>query len=695
MRQPLALLTATLVALAGASSAHAQRTGRDSARAVDTVKVVGRVDDLIGTAGSASEGHVGQVDLRERPITREGELLETVPGLIVTQHPGDGKANQYFVRGFNLDHGTDFQTRLDGMPLNMPTHGHGQGYTDLNFLIPELVDYLDYKLGVYHAELGDFGSAGGAEFHLMRSLDRPFGTVTGGANGFARLAAGGSTTVGGGTLLLGGEAKRYDGPWVRPEDIRKYSGVARWSTQRGTSDWSLLAMAYGNEWNASDQIPRRAVAQGLVSRFGQIDTTDGGDARRYSLSGSYRHVGARAVREVQLFGVYSDLDLYSDFEYFLGDASRGDQFAQRDRRVVLGLNAVQTQQVQALGATHVVKVGLQNRTDLIGDVGLFNTAARARTGTVSDDRVTETGTGVFVEAESRWRPWFRTVLGVREDAYTFDVSSDEAANSGHRTAAIASPKASLIFTPGGGAEVYVSGGLGFHSNDARGTTIRVDPSTGEAVPRVDPLVRSRGAELGLRAQPVPGLRSTVSLWALDLDSELLFIGDAGATEPSAASRRSGVTVANFYRPSGGLPPLALDADVSFARARLHGAGVDAGASHVPGALENVLAAGATWSPAGRGVFGALRVRHFGAYPLTEDNSVRARASTLLNADAGYTLGSGTRIQASLLNVLNAEVDDIQYYYASRLRGEPVGGVEDVHFHPAEPRQLRVSVGWRF
>ena len=213
----------------------AAQAGRDTAAAqnVDSLVVTGRYDDLIGIAASASEGRIGAADLRLRPITREGELLETVPGLIVTQHSGDGKANQYFIRGFNLDHGTDFQTRIEGMPLNMPSHAHGQGYTDVNFLIPELVDYLDYRLGVYHPELGDFGSAGGAEFHLVKSLRRPFASVTGGEDGLARLAAGASTALGGGNLLVGGEAKSYDGPWQLAQELRKFSGMARYSWDRG------------------------------------------------------------------------------------------------------------------------------------------------------------------------------------------------------------------------------------------------------------------------------------------------------------------------------------------------------------------------------------------------------------------------------------------------------------------------------
>lgn len=685
-----AAVDATFARLLHAQASSPQATGDATTKAHELapLAVTGRSDDLIGVAATASEGRVGAADLRLRPITREGELLETVPGVIVTQHSGDGKANQYFTRGFNLDHATDFQTRVEGMPVNMPSHAHGQGYTDLNFLIPELVDYLDYRLGVYHAELGDFGSAGGADIHLVGWLDRPFATVSAGEYGLARLAAGGSTRLGRGDLLVGGEAKAYSGPWDVAEGLRKFSGVARYSWERGASQFSVLGMAYRNRWNASDQIPLRAVEAGLIDRFGQIDGTDGGNTQRYSLSGAWRHAGARSVQEVQLFGIYSDLSLFSNFEYFLSDPVHGDQFNQREQRMVLGANASHTQELGALGVAHLFKIGVQSRADFLRPVGLYRTQARARLNTVRQDEVTEWGSGLFVEAESRWRPWFRSVVGARADIYTFDVTANIPANSGQRTAAIVSPKASLGFTPSRTVELYLSGGFGFHSNDARGTTITVDPESGAPAEPVDPLVRSRGAEVGARATPLPGWRSTLSLWALGLDSELLFVGDAGITEPAAASRRRGVTWANFYRPN---PQLALDVDVSLSRARFHG--VAPGEDHIPGALENVIAAGATWSSPRQGVFGALRLRHFGSYPLIEDNSVRATATTLFNAEAGYLLRSGIRIQVSVLNLLDTRASDIQYYYASRLPGEPADGINDIHFHPVEPRQVRVTLAW--
>ena len=506
----------------------------------------------------------------------------------------------------------------------------------------------------------------------------------------ARFAAGSSTHVGDGDLLFAGEAKSYNGPWVLREDVRKFSGLSSYAWTRGASQFSVLGMAYRNRWNSNDQVPNRAVDDGTISRFGQVDTTDGGGSQRYSLSGSWHHVAATSVQDVQLFGIYSNLALYSDFTYFLDNPDRGDQFNQTDRRTILGGNATHTQQWDAFGVSHLIKLGSQTRVDLINGLGLYRTQERARYETVREDRVHESGTGVFIEAESRWTPWFRSVLGAREDLYTFNVRSDRADNSGQRMAAITSPKVSLIVTPSRSTELYASGGFGFHSNDARGTTISSDPSSGEPVQRVDPLVRSRGGELGLRATLFEGLRTTVSVWALDLDSELLFTGDAGTTEPAAASRRRGVTLANFFRPS---PSLALDADVSFASARF--SGVEAGRTNIPGSLENVIAAGITWSPAPIGVFGALRLRRLGSYALVEDNSVRARPSTLISADGGYHLASGTRIQVSVLNVLNGHAEDIQYFYTSRLRGEPAEGTDGIHSHPVEPRQVRISLQYDF
>src|SRR5262245_39315281 len=378
------------------------------------IVVHGRVDDLTSLATTASQGYVGARELRQRPLLREGELLESVPGLIMTQHSGDGKSNQMFVRGFNLDHGTDFHTSVEGMPVNVVTHAHGQGYTDLNFIIPEFVDHIEYFLGPYYAGIGDFGAAGGAEFNYRKTLDRPFVSGGLGAHGFARLTGGAPTPFLGGDLLAGGELKNYDGPWHLPQNLQKQSGLARWSRSAGTQSFSLLVLAYDNRWNASDQVPLRLLNAGAIDRFSQIDSTLGGASRRYSLSGEWVRSAGQGGQRAQVYAIHSDLDLFSNFTYFLDNDTAGDQIRQRDRgRWTLGANAVHVQPLTHDGA-HRLIFGLQTRYD-IADVALYRARARVPTQTVRADDVKEWGTGVYVEANSRWTPALRTVLGLRAD----------------------------------------------------------------------------------------------------------------------------------------------------------------------------------------------------------------------------------------------------------------------------------------
>ena len=687
-----AIASASLVGALSAQQTDTSATVRARADSstlttLRTVRVRGRADDLVGVATTASQGRVGRADLRLRPLQREGEILEAVPGMILTQHSGDGKANQMVVRGFNLDHGTDFQTRLESMPLNLPTHGHGHGYTDLNPLIPEFVDHLEYKLGPMFAEIGDFGSAGGATLHLARSFASPVALLESGAFGYRRTVLGAGTTKGRSQLLLGGEAKQYDGPWEQPQRLGKFSGMARWTWRGRTNELSLLALGYANRWNSTDQIPSRVVASGAIGRFGQVDPTLGGDAQRQSLSLAWTRTRKRGSLTVDAFVVRHALTLFSNFTYFLDNAAAGDQINQTDDRTLGGVNAELTTVGIVAGIPHLLRSGVQLRGDDIA-VGLYRSVARVRGDTVRRDGIDQGSLGGYVSVESRWHPRLRTVLGMRQDVYGFRVRSNDPRNSGTRSAAIASPKASMVFTPTTGTELYLGGGFGFHSNDARGTTIRIDPVSEAPVDAVDPLVRSRAAEVGLRTSAGEWLRTTASVWSLQLDSELLFVGDAGTTEALGRSRRVGVTMANYLKPT---TTLTLDSDLSFTRARFADAGPDS--DRIPGALERVITAGATWEPVA-GVHAIARVRHFGSSALIEDNSVRGTPTTLLNVSVGTTF-RGTRLTASLLNAANARSSDVQYYYTSRLAGEAGTGVADVHVHPVEPRMLRVGVSRGF
>jgi hypothetical protein len=655
---------------------------------VQEVIVTGRSENLVGEAQSATQGTVGQEQLKERPILRNGELLETVPGVIVTQHSGAGKANQYFLRGFNLDHGTDFATYLDGMPINLPTHAHGQGYTDVNFLIPELVDGIDYRKGPYFAEEGDFSSAGSARLRYVTTLPQSLASVELGRFGFLRSALVHSVEVGPGRIIGGFEGYHYDGPWDVPENFVRMNGVLRYAQGEARNGWDVTVMGYRGTWTATDQVARGAVDSGLVDRFGSLDPTTGGRSHRYSLSGSWRTGDADAVTRVNAYFIEYKLDLFSNFTYFLDDPVNGDQFEQFDHRFILGGAVAHQWFDQWFGFDVDNEVGLQTRNDLIPEVSLHKTSARSRLSTVRDDRVVENTLGLYARNRTEWTPWFRTEAGLRGDFYWFDVDSSRAANSGTSNAAMASPKLSLVFGPWAQTEFYLNGGLGFHSNDARGTTITVDPTDGITPARsVDALVRTKGADLGVRTGVVPGLQSTLSGFILDIDSELLFVGDAGITEPSRPSRRIGFELAKYYTP---LPWLTVDADVAWTRARFRDS--DPAGNRIPGAIEGVVAAGVSVHDL-EGFLASLRVRYFGPRPLIEDNSQRSGSTTLVNARIGYEYKQAT-IALDVFNLLNAKADDISYFYPSRTT--PAGAAtDDVHFHPAEPRAFRVSLTLRF
>ena len=665
-------------ALLYAASASAGEPGEAT---VASVTVVGHYDNAVGTSDAASEGTVTSGLIRNRPALRTGELLEFVPGMIVTQHSGDGKANQYFLRGFNLDHGTDFATHVDGMPVNMRSHAHGQGYTDLGFLIPELVQRIEYKKGPYFASEGDFSSAGSARMRLADRLPNGTATVSIGENGYRRMVLTDSEAARGGNVVYGLELHRNRGPWQTPEDLRKYSATVRYVHGSSSDGFSVTAMAYRNTWNATDQVPVRAVEGGQLGRFDGVDASDGGATSRYSLSWTLRKRGAGSLTEVDAYAVASSLDLYSNFTYFLDNPDDGDQFTQSERRRMAGLNAAHSWTGSVNGLAMRNKAGLQARADRLAPVGLYRSVQRGRGATVREDRLTEASAGVYFENTIAWLPSFRSVAGVRYDIYRFDVDSSSGGNSGRASDGIASPKLSLVFGPWSKTELFVNAGKGFHSNDARGATQAASPVT--------PLVATRGMELGARTEIIPGLQSSLALWRLDIDSELLFIGDARDTEASRASSRRGLEWNNHYIAA---PWLLFDVDLAVSRARF--TQPDPAGPRIPGSLGKVASFGATVTKLGRWS-GGVQARYFGPRPLVEDGSVKSRSTALLYGRIGYAVSKATRISLDVFNLLDRRASDVDYLYRSRLRGEQAGGVEDIHFHPVEPRSVRLTLAHDF
>jgi hypothetical protein len=639
------------------------------------------------TAASATT--ISGAEVNAQPFSRPGEALEVVPGLIVTQHSGEGKANQYFLRGFNLDHGTDLAIKIDGMPVNMPTHGHGQGYADINFMIPELIQSVNVRKGPYFADVGDFGSAGSLTIDYINRLPKNILETTNGTFGYHRGLAAGSTTVGAGTLLAAVEGVKYNGPWDVADNVRKINGVLRYSQGTATDGFTLSAMAYSNGWNSTDQVAQRAIDQSIIGRFGTLDPTDGGVSSRFSLSGNWAQSSEYGQSKVNAYAINSSLRLYNNFTYFLDDPINGDQFSQMDRRTVYGLSASHAFDVRVGGIETQTRVGLQTRGDDIR-VGLFKTLQRETLSTVREDSVREGNVGLWADTTARWTDWLRTTVGVREDYFAGRVLSDTPQNSGNAQASMTSPKAGIVLGPWHKTEFYGNAGYGLHSNDIRGATITVDPID-KVTPqdRVPLLVRSKGAEIGIRTRAVEGLTSSLAVFVLDFDSELLFVGDAGTTEPSRPSRRVGVEWTNQYQI---LPWMRLDLDVAYTRARF--TDFDPAGHFIPGAPAWVAAGGVTFGGES-GWFGALRGRYFGPRPLIEDDSVRSQASLIFNARAGYKFDNGLRLQLDVLNLFNAKTNQIEYHYLSRLPGEPIGGVADRHVHPAEPLAVRLTLAGRF
>ena len=636
-------------------------------------------ENLVGIAQSASQGAITAKQLEVRPFMRQGEVLETVPGVIITQHSGEGKANQYFLRGFNLDHGTDFASTVAGVPVNMPTHAHSHGYSDINFLIPELVAGVQYSKGPYFADQGDFATAGASNINYATTLDRPTVHVQFGSFDYARLYAAASPKVGVGHLLAAVETANNAGPWTVPDDYRKWNGVVRYTIGDNLNGFSLTGMGYQAKWNATEATPLRAIEAGFP-RFGSIDPSDGGRSYRYSVSGDWQHSKGQTLTKVTAFGMGYDLSLISNFTFFLDDPIHGDQRQQLDHRFVTGAKAFQRRLTRLGERTMQNTYGVNFRNDDVMRVALIHTQARQPLDALGDASAIVTSAGAFYQNEMEWTPWLRTTAGIRLDGQHFNVTDKLiAVNSGTASASIVSPKGTVTFGPWKGNEVYVNAGTGFHSNSALGTTIKQDIN-GNLVDPVTPLVRAKGAEIGFRSVRIPHLQSTTSLWMLKLGSELVYNGDVGATEPGPASNRYGVEFANYYSPTHWL---VFDGDVSWSHARF------ATGEYVPEAVGVVVSGGASIDNFHR-TFASLRLRYFGPRTLVEDNSIRSDSTTLLNFEGGYQFMKKLRINLDVFNLANAAVSDIDYYFASRLPGEPLGGVEDIHTHPAVPRTARVS-----
>jgi len=702
--------------LAAARLVRADAAASVSSTSLETVTVVATG---VSNASAASVGDVSQEQLSSQPLLRAGAILENVPGLIVTQHSGEGKANQYFLRAFNLDHGTDLASEVDDMPVNMPTHAHGQGYSDLNFLIPELVADLHYKKGPYYADEGDFATAGAVRMDLL-SEAAPGVSIGYGEDGYRRGLLMGSTPLGSGTLLGAGEVYHNDGPSNVPDDYNRLTGVLRYRSGTELDFWTLTAMAYSGKWNATDQVPQHSIDEGLIDRFGSLNPTDGGESSRSSLS--FNRIRRSDIDQVQVsaYVIHYKLDLWSTFTYYLKDPIYGDQMLQHDDRVVYGFKASKTWFRTLAGLPMTNVVGLQARLDDIRDVAIHPTYGRQIIGTTQDAGVTESTAAVYAENTLQWRPWLQTTLGLRADGFNFDVrdkmrnadgscnidSDPLGCNTGKKRASIFSPKLGIVLGPWASTTYFIDVADGYHSNDARGVT-RSGQNPGD--PPVTPLTRATSAEVGLTSTIIPNWQTSLDVFLLKLQSELVFSGDAGVTSPSGATTRTGVEWSNTFHLNRWI---SAELNAAFTRGRFDhdvppddlGCG-DAAPRHpctqpieitgryIPNSPTNVIDAGLTaHSP--WGWFGAVRARHFGESPLVVDDSARSPAYTTVDLQVGYRASDHWLVALDVFNLFDVKWNDIEYDYVSRLKNE-ASPQADYVVHPGVPRTLRARFEYYF
>jgi outer membrane receptor protein involved in Fe transport len=713
------LLRQLLAGAALALTASAARAADDAVAAppaVSEVVVTASRQDLLGIATTASQGSVTQQELSLRPVYRVGQLLESTPGLVVTAHSGEGKANQYLVRGFNLDHGTDIANFVDDMPINRPTNTHGQGYSDLNFEIPELAQGLDYTKGPYYAAIGDFGAVASTHLKLADEVPNQV-AVSGGSFGIYNALLAGTHHIDDDDRIVGGIYYGHlDGPFDHPDNFRKFAAEIRYSHGDTADGYSATLMYYKGDGNFTTDQPLRAIQEGLIDRFGTLDPTDGSSSERISLSGHYGATGEGWKFSSSAYYIHSRMTLWNDFTHFLDNPVNGDQEAQDETRDTFGGQLSLALDHQFGSIDNELVVGLQARRDT-AYVDRRHTEARqtldyceieqpagpatpipAVNGACNADNIRLLDLGGYLEDTTHWTPWLRTVVGLREEYYQ---ASDHSlisgfSGSGHQT--LAQPKGSIVLGPFFQTELYLSAGRGFHSDDVRGVFGTV-PLSGvpDLAGKTPLLAAATGEEVGLRTNIVPKLSVQLAVFQEDFQSELAYNPDVGQDEASAPSRRQGVEVSAEYRP---FRWMELNADLAFSKARYRG---DA-ATLADFGLSGPFIANAPSFIGSFGIlvdnlgpwFGGLQWRDLGKYPISDGEEFpQDNGYSEINLDVGYKFDAHLKAQLTIFNLTNTKADAAAYFYTSRLPGEPAAGVADVQVHPLEPISAVAKVTYDF
>lgn len=631
---------------------------------------------------------VSSLDIRLRPTNTSQDILRMVPGLFIAQHAGGGKAEQIFLRGFDIDHGTDISLNVDGIPVNMVSHAHGQGYADLHFLIPETVERVQFAKGPYYAPYGNLATAGYVGFQTKNALDKSMIKLQGGqfdtyrAVGLFNLLDA-SQTIRVHNAYLATEYFFSNGYFDSPQAYNRFSAFLKYNAALSNNHYlSASVSTFTSRWDASGQIPERAVESGQIGRFGAIDDTEGGSTGR--TNANFQLVSllddGSSVRNQFYFSRY-DFELFSNFTFFLNNPVDGDQIRQREKRSIFGYNGAYNRSDEWLGAEWRTEVGLNFRHDAVNNNELSRTKGRQ---TILEPLalgdVNEYNVGIYFDENIRVNPWFTLNAGLRVDQFQFLYVDKLKENYDRQieTASVVSPKLSAYFTVNDRLQLFANSGIGFHSNDTR----VVVAQNGQQI-----LPRAFGVEAGAIFKLTPRLLLSASVWNLDLEQEFVYVGDEAVVEPSGETRRQGIDLAGRWQLRDWL---FADFDVNYTFARA----VEAPENEdfIPLAAGLTSIGGLTFELK-NGFNGSLRYRYLGDRPANEDNSVIAEGYFLMDAVVNYTK-SKYELGFSIQNLWNRAWNEAQFDTESRLFSE-LNPVSEIHFTPGTPFNLNVSFSYFF
>lgn len=641
----------------------------------------------INSKKGSSLNTIGQVDIRLRPVQSSQDVLRIVPGLFIAQHAGGGKAEQIFLRGFDIDHGTDIAITVDGIPVNMVSHAHGQGYADLHFLIPETVEKVNFDKGPYFTQKGNLATAAYVDFSTRAFLDENILKAEAGRFNTQRLAGmlkifDRKTEKKRQQFYIASEYLSTDGYFESPQDFHRFNLMGKFNTWFGNqSQLTASASTFDSRWNASGQIPDRAVQSGMISRFGAIDDTEGGHTSRSNFNIQFNKQWKNNWKTTdQLYFSRYAFNLYSNFTFFLDDPVNGDMINQREKRNTWGYTTTASKTWLPGGKKAVTESGFGFRTDQVMDIELSKASRTRFFQAIRKGDVKEQNVFAWLNQDIELGKQFNLNAGIRYDHFVFRYRDELAGATGFssRQKGIISPKLNLSYTAGPGLKLYLNNGIGFHSNDSR---VILDNQAKDILPRV------YGTDFGMILKPQKNLILKTALWHLFSEQEFVYVGDAGIVEPSGKTRRMGIDISARYQINSWL---FADADFNFTRARA--IEEPKGEDYVPLAPSFTSMGGLT-AKSKKGISAAVRYRAIGKRPANEDNSVVAEGYLLLDAVISYRIRKW-ELNISAENLLNRDWREAQFDTESRLRFESAP-VSEIHYTPGSPRFIKAAISFYF